>query len=127
MEFPISKALECGIHPKVKKKQCLCMHRRWLQTGDDLSVAEDDIHDVSDEIADGVDDIALASVNDALDAVENEEQQLDATLRNLHLQRRGTSSPSGDVEDPEEMVEVLLTVGEERSRRNDVKGPCSLQ
>ncbi len=27
-----------------------------------------------------------------------------------------------DVEDPEEMVQVLLTVGEERSRRGDVKG-----
>ena len=27
-----------------------------------------------------------------------------------------------DVEDPQEMVNVLLNVGEERSRKNDVKG-----
>ena len=99
------------------------MHRRWSQTGDDLSVAEDDIHDVSDEIADGVDDIALASVNDALDAVENEEQQLDATPEeSAPATPRNIIPELEDVEDPEEMVEVLLTVGEERSRRNDVKG-----
>jgi len=107
----------------VKKKQCLCMHRGWSQTGDGMTGAEDEIHDVSDEVADGVDDIALASVNDALVAVENEEQQSEKTAEeSAPTTPRNIIPELEDVEDPEEMVEVLLTVGEERSRRNDVKG-----
>ena len=107
----------------VKKKQCLCMHRCWSQTGDGMSGAEDEIHDVSDEGADGVDDIALASVKDALDAVENEEQHVESTPEeSAPTSPRNVIPELEDVEDPQEMVEVLLTVGEERSRRNDVKG-----
>lgn len=107
----------------VKKKQCLCMHRGWSQTGDGMSGAEDEIHDVSNEVADGVDDIALASVNDALDAVENEDLQTETTSEEpTPTAPRNIIPELEDVEDPQEMVEVLLTVGEERSRRNDVKG-----
>lgn len=88
-----------------------------------MSNAEDEINDSSEDELEGHDDVALASVNDALDAVENQasgsvetsEQQTSDTPRNVIPELE-------DVEDPQEMVEVLLTVGEERSRRNDVKG-----
>ena len=123
MGFQSSTALECRDSSHGQEKQCLCMHRGWSQTGDGMSGAEDEIHDVSDEVADGVDDIALASVKDALDAVENEEQQVESTPEESpSTTPRNVIPELEDVEDPEEMVEVLLTVGEERSRRNDVKG-----
>ena len=72
---------------------------------------------------DALDEVALASVNDAIEAVENEtvvesgqdEQEPSPAPRNVIPELE-------DVDDPEEMVEVLLTVGEERSRRADVKG-----
>ena len=72
---------------------------------------------------DALDEVALASVNDAIEAVENEtvvesgqdEQEASPAPRNVIPELE-------DVDDPEEMVEVLLTVGEERSRRADVKG-----
>jgi len=66
------------------------------------------------------DDLALASVDDALTAVENEpvSEQKEEPKRNP----ANVIPELDDVEDPEEMVQVLLTVGEERSRKNDVKG-----
>ncbi len=66
------------------------------------------------------DDIALTAVDDALAAVENVEA---APTPEKPKQNPSNVIPElDDVEDPEEMVQVLLTVGEERSRRNDVKG-----
>ena len=70
-----------------------------------------------------IDDIALASVSDAIEAVENVEEPLDSEEAESPPEPPRNQVPElDDVEDPEEMVEVLLTVGEERSRRDDVKG-----
>ena len=70
-----------------------------------------------------IDDIALASVSDAIEAVENVEEPLDPEEEESPPEPPRNQVPElDDVEDPEEMVEVLLTVGEERSRRDDVKG-----
>lgn len=67
-----------------------------------------------------VDDVALASVDDAIHAVENEPQP-EAVVEAPKV-ATNVIPELEDVEDPEEMVQVLLTVGEERSRRDDVKG-----
>jgi len=65
-------------------------------------------------------DIALETVNEAIQAVANDDTP---TMTNTPPQQPANLIPEiEDVDDPEEMVEVLLTVGEERSRRNDVKG-----
>ena len=70
-----------------------------------------------------IDDIALASVSDAIEAVENVEEPVDSEeVESPPEPPRNQVPELDDVEDPEEMVEVLLTVGEERSRRGDVKG-----
>ena len=72
---------------------------------------------------DALDEVALASVNDAIEAVENE-----TVVESGQVEQEPSPAPRNvipeleDVDDPEEMVEVLLTVGEERSRRADVKG-----
>lgn len=70
-----------------------------------------------------LDEVALASVNQALEAVENETVN-EAPPEPVEAPQspRNVIPELEDVEDPEEMVQVLLTVGEERSRRGDVKG-----
>ena len=72
---------------------------------------------------DALDEVVLSSVNQALEAVENEAVQEPASVPEEPPQAPRNIIPElEEVEDPEEMVEVLLTVGEERSRRGDVKG-----
>ena len=92
------------------------------------AVMRDDANDDSDGVpsdeSDALDEVALASVNQALEAVENEE-----VVEEVHQEEETPQPPRNvipeleDADDPEEMVQVLLTVGEERSRRGDVKGP----
>ena len=86
-------------------------------------IANDDSEGVPSDESDALDEVALASVNQALEAVENEE-----VVEEVHQEEETPQPPRNvipeleDVDDPEEMVQVLLTVGEERSRRGDVKG-----
>ena len=86
-------------------------------------VANDDSESMPSDEGDALDEVALASVNQALEAVENEE-----VVEEVDQEEESPQPPRNvipeleDVEDPEEMVPVLLTVGEERSRRGDVKG-----
>ena len=88
-----------------------------------MSGSEDEFGDALSDNTDGLDDIALASVNEALEAVENEAVEPETTSEPAAPETPRDVIPElEDVEDPKEMVEVLLTVGEERSRRNDVKG-----
>lgn len=86
-------------------------------------VANEDAETGSGDESDALDKVALATVDQALEAVENEpvnesgpEQEPTPEAPRNHIPELE------DVEDPEEMVQVLLTVGEERSRRGDVKG-----
>lgn len=70
-----------------------------------------------------LDEVALASVDKAIEAVENEPTEPVSQSSETEVQAPRDVMPElDDVENPEEMVEVLLTVGEERSRRDDVKG-----
>ena len=70
-----------------------------------------------------IEDIALSSVSDAIEAVENVDEPVKSEENESPLAQPHDQVPElDDVENPEEMVGVLLTVGEERSRRNDVKG-----
>lgn len=72
---------------------------------------------------DGIDDVVLASVDEAIEAVEN--QPIEAAPESTETSSqapRDVIPELDDVDNPEEMVEVLLTVGEERTRRDDVKG-----
>ena len=86
-------------------------------------VANDDSESVPSDDSDALDEVALASVNQALEAVENEEVVNEAPDEEEPPQPPRNVIPElDDVDDPEEMVQVLLTVGEERSRRGDVKG-----
>lgn len=73
----------------------------------------------ADDNAD-MDEVILASVDAAITAVENEE--VEETPVDSPKTPSNVIPELEDVEDPEEMVQVLLTVGEERSRRDDVKG-----
>ena len=87
-----------------------------MATSEESVAAAGDDHDALDEVV-------LSSVNQALEAVENEALQDPAPAAEEPPQAPRNIIPElEDVEDPEEMVEVLLTVGEERSRRGDVKG-----
>jgi tetratricopeptide (TPR) repeat protein len=65
-------------------------------------------------------DIALSSVDEALSAVENQEAPVPETP--VAKPASNVIPELDDVDDPDEMVQVLLTVGEERSRHGDVKG-----
>lgn len=99
------------------------MLRVSSQTGDGMSEAEDEFNGELEDESNGLDDVALTSVNQALEAVENEEVQTESPAEPAAPETPRNIIPElDDVEDPQEMVEVLLTVGEERSRRNDVKG-----
>ncbi|MAV77728.1 MAG: hypothetical protein CMA15_02445 [Euryarchaeota archaeon] len=70
-----------------------------------------------------LDEVALASVDKAIEAVENQPTEPVSQSSETEVQAPRDVIPElDDVENPEEMVEVLLTVGEERSRRDDVKG-----
>ena len=75
---------------------------------------------VDDDDQSEMDEVVLASVDAAITAVENQPVETPSS--------EAKKSPSNiipeleDVEDPEEMVQILLTVGEERSRHDDVKG-----
>lgn len=70
-----------------------------------------------------LDEVALASVDEAIEAVENQPTEPVSTSSESEVQTPRDVIPElDDVENPEEMVEILLTVGEERSRRDDVKG-----
>ena len=87
-----------------------------MATSEESGAAAGDDHDALDEVV-------LSSVNQALEAVENEALQESAPAAEEPPQAPRNIIPElEEVEDPEEMVEVLLTVGEERSRRGDVKG-----
>ena len=105
------------------QKQDLCMAQcsfliRWnkMATSEESGAASGDDHDALDEVV-------LSSVNQAIEAVENEAIQEPAPAAEEPPQAPRNIIPElEEVEDPEEMVEVLLTVGEERSRRGDVKG-----
>lgn len=86
-------------------------------------VANEDSKTVAEEESDALDEVALATVNQALEAVENETvDETPAEPVQAPRSPRNVIPELEDVDDPEEMVQVLLTVGEERSRRGDVKG-----
>ena len=85
-----------------------------------MTVDETSAEDKQTNPSGDVDDVALASVDDAIHAVENEPQP-EAVVEAPKV-ATNVIPELEDVEDPEEMVQVLLTVGEERSRRDDVKG-----
>lgn len=86
-------------------------------------VANEDSKTMAEDENEALDEVALASVNQALEAVENETVN-EAPPEPVEAPQspRNVIPELEDVEDPEEMVQVLLTVGEERSRRGDVKG-----
>jgi len=100
-------------------KEARLIHELGLVNDGD-SVSDESNADSDVTPTEDIDDIALASVDDALTAVENEpaSEPKEEPKRNPS----NVIPELDDVEDPDEMVEVLLTVGEERSRRNDVKG-----
>jgi len=71
---------------------------------------------------DDLDDAVLTSVNEAIMSVENEPAP-QPTEQQQPVKKPSNIIPEiEDVEDPEEMVQILLTVGEERSRKDDTKG-----
>ena len=94
----------------------------WLQIGETVTdeEASEKTNDVSevDDLADAV----LSSVEDAIMAVENDEQPEELPVEKPIKKARNIIPEIDDVEDPEEMVQILLTVGEERSRNDDIKG-----
>ncbi len=72
---------------------------------------------------DELEEVVLASVDQAIEAVENQTiEPATETVEPTPQAPRDVIPELEDVDNPEEMVEVLLTVGEERTRRNDVKG-----
>ena len=86
-------------------------------------VANEDAETGSGDESDALDKVALATVDQALEAVENEPVNESGPEPEPTPDAPRNHIPElEDVEDPEEMVQVLLTVGEERSRRGDVKG-----
>ena len=87
-----------------------------------MSGDDDDNAEHADN-GDGLDEVALASVNQAIEAVENEVVETNSEPESETVEPPRDVIPElEDVEDPQQMVDVLLTVGEERSRRDDVKG-----
>ena len=94
----------------------------WLQIGETVTdeEASEKTNDVSevDDLADAV----LSSVEDAIMAVENDEQPEEMPVEKPIKKPSNIIPEIDDVEDPEEMVQILLTVGEERSRNDDIKG-----
>lgn len=91
-----------------------------FELGGSVTVDETSAEDKQTNPSGDVDDVALASVDEAIHAVENEPQP-EAVVEAPKV-ATNVIPELEDVEDPEEMVQVLLTVGEERSRRDDVKG-----
>ena len=96
------------------------MAHTWFETGGPMSGDDSLSGEEKTPEEDEVDDIALESVDAALSAVENEESPEPSAP--APKAAANVIPELEDVEDPEEMVQVLLTVGEERSRRDDVKG-----
>ncbi len=85
--------------------------------------SSDDSNAVNAGENDELDEVALASVDEAIEAVENQPiEPVSQSSETVAQAPRDVIPELDDVENPEEMVEILLTVGEERSRRNDVKG-----
>jgi len=82
--------------------------------------ASEKTSDVSE--ADDLADAVLSSVEDAIMAVENDEQPEELPVEKPIKKASNIIPEIDDVEDPEEMVQILLTVGEERSRNDDIKG-----
>ena len=87
-----------------------------MESSDDLNAAGVGLNDESDEGA-------MASVDKAIEADENQPiEPVSHTSETVPQTPRDVIPELDDVENPEEMVEILLTVGEERTRKNDVKG-----
>ena len=86
-------------------------------TDEEASEKTNDVSEV-DDLADAV----LSSVEDAIMAVENDEQPEEMPVEKPIKKARNIIPEIDDVEDPEEMLQILLTVGEERSRNDDIKG-----
>ena len=85
--------------------------------------SSDDTNAVNVGENDELDEVALASVDEAIEAVENQPiEPVSQSSEPVAQAPRDVIPELDDVENPEEMVEILLTVGEERSRRDDVKG-----
>ena len=77
--------------------------------------------DASEVLLNEADDEDLSSVDAAIEAVQNETEPVEE-------QTVVKATPSNvipeieDIEDTDEMVQILLNVGEERSRRDEIKG-----
>ncbi|MBR68604.1 MAG: hypothetical protein CMA86_03735 [Euryarchaeota archaeon] len=112
--------MNVGILLLSSKKQGLFMPHASFELGGSVTVDETSADDEQTNPSGDVDDVALASVDEAIHAVENEPQP-EAVVEAPKV-ATNVIPELEDVEDPEEMVQVLLTVGEERSRRDDVKG-----
>ena len=86
-------------------------------------VVNDGIDEVPDMDQDEAAQADIASVSEAIAAVENQPMETPVKQEDGPVETPRDVIPElEDVEDPQEMVDVLLNVGEERSRKNDVKG-----
>ena len=86
-------------------------------------VVNDGIDEVPDMDQDEAAQADIASVSEAIAAVENQPVETPVKQEDEPVETPRDVIPElEDVEDPQEMVDVLLNVGEERSRKNDVKG-----
>ena len=86
-------------------------------------VVNDDIDEVPDMDQDATGQADIASVSEAIAAVENQPVETAVQQETEPVETPRDVIPElEDVEDPQEMVDVLLNVGEERSRKDDVKG-----
>ena len=89
-------------------------------------VANDVSESVPSDDSDALDEVALASVNQALEAVENEEVVNEAPDEEEPPQPPRNVIPElDDVDDPEEMVQVLLTMGDESGRGHPNEQPAT--
>lgn len=87
-------------------------------------MADEDTVEKSNGTSDdeGLEDAVLSSVEDAIMAVENDDSPQDVQEEEPVKESSAIIPEIDDVEDTEEMVQILLTVGEDRSRKDDIKG-----
>ena len=113
------RPLNVGLYLMSNKKQDLFGFSFSSQFGDTMS-GDEQSDSPAEAVEDDLDDIALASVDDAIAAVENED--VPEPVPETKKPASNIIPEIEEIDDPEEMVQILLTVGEERSRHGDVKG-----
>ena len=78
--------------------------------------------DASEVPLDEITEEDLTAVDAAIDAVQNEPDSIEEPEEIVKATPSNIIPEIEDVEDTEEMVQILLNVGEERSRRDEIKG-----